>query len=49
MISPSDPAKIISLDKRKNAFGLTILLTSFSILIGVVFLLDYKKEKNKMG
>lgn len=49
MISPSDPAKIISLDKRKNAFGLTILLTSFSILIGVVFFLDYKKEKNKMG
>lgn len=50
MISPSDPSKIITLDKRKNALGMTVMLTSFSILIGVIFLLDYKKDKeNKMG
>lgn len=50
MISPSDPSKIITLDKRKNALGMTVILTSFSILIGVIFLLDYKKDnENKMG
>lgn len=50
MISPSDPSKIITLDKRKNALGITVILTSFSILIGVIFLLDYKKDnENKMG
>lgn len=50
MISPCDPSKIVTLDKRKSALGMTVMLTSFSILIGVVILGDYKKEKaNKMG